>query len=1089
MRLLPRLLVPAALALRLLTVASAAELPRLLLPVESVEPTATISGPARIPARSRPFRLNPDLTGHRPVWLRPGVQVRLDLVQDQDVTLEVVQVATAADGALEISGRAEGDPESSVTLVVHGDQLSGFAHLSGLGRFEWLPTAAGGVELTRVSGSPTWFCATPALPTGSPKFDGSEPGRLVRSAVTDGIWDPSTEPEFVDILVAYSAAAATAEGSEESLRRRIRLTVEAANEIYANSRVGVRLNPVYIGVTPWTESGSLPTDWDQLRAAGSAIRTLRNDYKADLAFLVIEADKFGISGVAQIPGPEGDAESFLSLIRRTGMIGEPKIESVAHGVTFPHEAGHLFGAGHDHAAPADSGLGGAFAYSAGHRFEAGHITHTTVMSYPPGTPLAYISNPALFYDGEALGVAVGGAALPADNAQTMNRLAPKVARYRTARSRVGFAEPRTSVGEADGTLAIRLERSGDLNTSTRVRVGVARSGTASAGTDFGPLDAAFVTFDTNQATAEVTLPMLQDDLAEGDETIELTLSGVLGDHGLNGNASTRITIEDDEPATRFSLSDLQLPETGESRDLNVEFTGTLGVGETREMELRIGTGADAAGEGADFEVTPRHYVFTETRRTATLRIRALPDGVAESDESFQLILGNAVLPVQILDDDRPGAPLPVAAPDNAVGALLVLADGSVLVGGDFQKLGNTTNSLVHLESTGVPRVESRVPSLQSSTVPHPGIFPAKINCLVRDSVGGVLVGGFIGTADERPAHSLIRLQSDGSRDPSFLAARFDSGVFAVVEQVDGRLLVGGDFTRADGQPAPGLAQLNRDGSLRGEYADLARSVGRIEAFARLPDGRILAGGFLEKFQGRSVSRLVRLQPDGALDESFPLLTSGASGRVKSIAALPDGRAYVGGLFDLLGGRPYRRLGRLLGDGSVDLAFKAPQPNGEINCIQPLPNGQVMVGGAFTRIGNLPRRFVALLNEDGAVDTSFDLGTGAGDHVWTLAVSGDGALYVGGAFGSFNGHPAQGLAKLRLPEIVGSLGTPSWTTDTRLSFRVYGLPGARYALESSEELRVWNPAGDIQITDPDQIAVFEVRPGSETQFYRLMPAAR
>lgn len=50
----------------------------------------------------------------------------------------------------------------------------------------------------------------------------------------------------------------------------------------------------------------------------------------------------------------------------------------------------------------------------------------------------------------------------------------------------------------------------------------------------------------------------------------------------------------------------------------------------------------------------------------------------------------------------------------------------------------------------------------------------------------------------------------------------------------------------------------------------------------------------------------------------------------------------------------------------------------------------------------------------------------------------------------------------------------------------GLPGARYAVESSNDLKEWKPVGEVRIERPDHSPEFESRAGGETQFFRLSP---
>ena len=68
-----------------------------------------------------------------------------------------------------------------------------------------------------------------------------------------------------------------------------------------------------------------------------------------------------------------------------------------------------------------------------------------------------------------------------------------------------------------------------------------------------------------------------------------------------------------------------------------------------------------------------------------------------------------------------------------------------------------------------------------------------------------------------------------------------------------------------------------------------------------------------------VHLVLRAQAPGTVDRSFnPGSTTGRE--VMALLVLPDGRAYVGGSFRVLGGAFCPQLARLNPDGSVDLSF-------------------------------------------------------------------------------------------------------------------------------------------------------------------------
>lgn len=1075
--------------LGVLAPAVAAELPRLLVPVADSNPGLASTGPWRIPAASRRPRINPDLAAHSHDWIRPGVQLQVDLVKDQDVILNVEDVTTAADGAVEISGRAAGDADSSVVLVVHGDQFSGIAHLSGLGRFQWLPVAPGETELTRISECRPGYCATPDM-ANAPNTAES-PGGISRHAPVNGVWDPATEPAVIDILLLYSNTALAAEGNEESLRQRILRAVENANFRFTNSLVGIRLNPVFVGPLAWTESGSILTDWETFQF-DSRVLTLRNNFKADLVYLFVEAETFGYGGIGSIPPAGGNPDRAFSVQTRTMLFGRPRDVAFTENFVFAHETGHMLGAHHDYLNTFDANGNpstGAFNYSYGYRFDADNFTYTTVMAYEPGIPVPYFSNPNLTFQGVPLGT-TNSNPVPADNAQTLNRLAPYVARYRTALSRVGFTQGRTSVNESGRTVTLSLIRKGDLNSATRVTVGFDSTSSAKPDLDYTRPANLTVPFATNQATAEFTFPILQDDLVEGDENLRLTLSGIQGNHGLGEWGSTVVTIRDDEASVVTDGAEVILFENSSEAEIAFEFTGALADGETRVLPVESGRDGDSATAGTDVVVEPSQVTFSETGRRQTIRVRSLSDALEEADETLQIGVGNAVARVRIVDDDRAGRLLPVAEADDTVSVLRVLPSGNVLVGGDFTTLDGTSRlGLAKIRPAGTVDPGFTPPEFRASPVSGRGLPPARVNVLVPDRKGRWLVGGYLGQADDERAGNLVRLGSDGRLDNTFKSPRFNGGVWSLLEQSDGRILVAGIFSKVGSRNARGLARLHEDGSWDDTFQATPGFEGwnvRAASLAALPDGRALLGGTLEKYNGTTVRNIVRLLPDGSLDLSFPILRSGTSGAINTIATLPDGRAYIGGFFGTIGGRPARRLARLTADGSVDPSFVAPNPNAEINCLTPLPNGQLLVGGAFSRLANTPRRFVALLNADGTIDPSFDLGSGAGDHVWAMAASGDGSLYLGGAFTSFNHQPARRLARLRLPSIAGAFNAPASDPDGTFSSRVWGLPGAVYAVESSVNLEDWQPAGEVRIESRDNSALFSAPSTTDARFFRLNP---
>src|SRR5690606_12298807 len=97
---------------------------------------------------------------------------------------------------------------------------------------------------------------------------------------------------------------------------------------------------------------------------------------------------------------------------------------------------------------------------------------------------------------------------------------------------------------------------------------------------------------------------------------------------------------------------------------------------------------------------------------------------------------------------------------------------------------------------------------------------------------------------------------------------------------------------------------------------------------------------------------------GTLDETFNVGT-GANAEVKTITVQPDGKILMGGGFTQYNGFSKNRLIRLFPDGSVDESFNIGSgPAGIVNQIKVLEDGKSLIGGAFSRYNGIQRKFMA-----------------------------------------------------------------------------------------------------------------------------------
>jgi uncharacterized delta-60 repeat protein len=407
---------------------------------------------------------------------------------------------------------------------------------------------------------------------------------------------------------------------------------------------------------------------------------------------------------------------------------------------------------------------------------------------------------------------------------------------------------------------------------------------------------------------------------------------------------------------------------------------------------------------------------------------------------------------------------PAAGPNSTVFSVAAPRNGNVLIGGQFSTVAaQTRRYLARLTADGGSAVPTApqiavMPAEQKVNAGFPATFTVvasgsppvayqwkRNGVAVPDATSSILIlpavrpedaGDYIvtlsnaaGSVDSAPVALVVLPEAPqvGSIDFNFNAAQGPNGaVRAMAIQPDGRILIGGSFATVDGQPRSRAARLLTNGSVDSSFAPLTGASDDVLALALLPDGRVFLGGEFLTYNGAPRARIARILADGALDPTF-LPGVGANNIVDAVAAQPDGRVIIGGLFTSVGGEERNYLARLNADGSVDGTFNPPSgANGRVRALLVLPNGKVVVGGDFTRIAGGDRNRLAQLNSDGSLDEAFVLGTGFNQSVNALTLL-KGNVLVGGSFTTYRGVATRYLA------LLDDTGAPSPTLDTLVGF--------------------------------------------------------
>jgi len=186
----------------------------------------------------------------------------------------------------------------------------------------------------------------------------------------------------------------------------------------------------------------------------------------------------------------------------------------------------------------------------------------------------------------------------------------------------------------------------------------------------------------------------------------------------------------------------------------------------------------------------------------------------------------------------------------------------------------------------------------------------------------------------------------------------------------------------------------------------------------LPDGKLLVLTFSQRtVAGQIVFNTIldRLHPNGSSDTSFQRVTNvfPKGGQANRMQLDRNGHILA------LGGRgtvEQQRLVRLRPDGTLDESFRPPRINGEITAAVEQRNGRWVIVGAFTEVDGAARHLVARLNRDGSHDDTFQPGMGltrtSGQNIaHDVDLLPTGEILITGTFDRANGQPRNGTVLL------------------------------------------------------------------------------
>jgi uncharacterized delta-60 repeat protein len=292
--------------------------------------------------------------------------------------------------------------------------------------------------------------------------------------------------------------------------------------------------------------------------------------------------------------------------------------------------------------------------------------------------------------------------------------------------------------------------------------------------------------------------------------------------------------------------------------------------------------------------------------------------------------------------------------------IAIQTDGKIVIGGNFTEVnGISRNRIARLNSDG---------SLDTSFTPGEGVDWWVLEIVVQLD-GKILIGGSFSSVNGTPTGNIARLNTDGSLDTSFNPGLgTNNQVCDILLLPDGNIIIGGYFTLVNGTPKSYIAKLDSTGKLDTIFDISFLGESEIQSILRQPDGDILIGGNFTQVNGVNRKSIARLNPNGTLDTGFDpgdgIINDWSTGSVLSMAYQSNGQVIISGYFNKVNGVIQKGIARLNPDGSLDNNFPIGAGfNNGVKKILLLSDKYLLESGWFTNFDGFNRNRIAKIRLD------------------------------------------------------------------------------------------------------------------------------
>lgn len=197
---------------------------------------------------------------------------------------------------------------------------------------------------------------------------------------------------------------------------------------------------------------------------------------------------------------------------------------------------------------------------------------------------------------------------------------------------------------------------------------------------------------------------------------------------------------------------------------------------------------------------------------------------------------------------------PIDAGNGEVSASVMQPDGKLILVGGFTKYQNiNANHIVRIDNNGL------VDASFTASATGGSINSIRFNA----TTGKYMLAGTFTEFNGIATNGLVRMNADGSIDPTFTSLKFDGGKPAFATQLNnGKILVSGTFNRYNTIVRQGFMVLNADGTLAANYNNTGKFQGSIvdvyEKTNIQGQTTVILAGNISVFDNRRVNNVIRI---------------------------------------------------------------------------------------------------------------------------------------------------------------------------------------------------------------------------------------